>query len=159
MVETIDIDMEYDNPFSLTAREAAEKMVAKVSADPGAWSEGVALTKLDVMGRAASDEAEANFKAAMLEVLNAKLRQAGLKGITTDEWKRISALKSGAWGEGVAAKKDRIVKAVGEACAVTYDVAEEVRKTAKGLPGSAANKARMTLYFDKRVAAKKARGT
>jgi len=159
MENEIDIDKFYPNPFPITAREAATKMVAKVSEDPGAWSEGVALTKVDVMGRASSDEAEANFKAAMMEVLNAKLRQAGLKEVSTAEWKRISGAKSGSWGEGVAAKSEKIVAKVADAVAVTYEVAEEVRGMAKGLPGSSASKARMVGYFDKRVAAKKAKGT
>jgi len=141
MSEKIDIDREYDNPFNLTAREAAEKMVAEITGDPGAWSAGCKLSKLDVMGLASSDEAEANFKAAMLEVLNAKLRQAGLKTVTTDEWKRLIEAKSGSWGEGVSAKSEKILKAVAEAVSVTYDVAEEVRKMAKGLPGSAQSKA------------------
>ena len=155
----IDIDKVYENPFPITAREAASKMVAKVSEDPGAWGDGVALTKVDVMGRASSDEAEANFKAAMMEVLNAKLRQAGLKEVSTSEWKRLVAAKSGSWGEGVAAKSEKIVAKVADAVAVTYEVAEEVRGMAKGLPGSSQSKARMVGYFDKRVAAKKSKGT
>ena len=159
MTEEIDVNKYYPNPFPITAADAAKKMVDKVSEDPGAWAEGVALTRVDVMERAKSDEAEANFKVAMMEVLNAKLRQAGLEEVTTAEWKRIVEAKSGSWGEGVAAKADKVIKKVGEAIAVTYDVAEEVRGMKKGLPGSTLNKARMTSYFDKRVAAKKARGT
>lgn len=159
MVEEIDLNKFYDNPFPITAADAAKKMVEKVGEDPGAWAEGVALTRVDVMERASSDEAEANFKAAMMEVLNAKLRQAGLKEVSTAEWKRLVEAKSGSWSSGVDAKRDKIIKKVGEAIAVTYDVAEDVRGLAKGLPGSAANKKRMTEYFDRRVAAKKTRGT
>lgn len=155
----IDIDKVYDNPFPITAREAASKMVTRVSEDPGAWSDGVALTKVDVMGRASSDEAEANFKAAMQEVLNAKLRQEGLKEVSTAEWKRLVEAKSGSWGEGVDAKKEKIVAKVADAIAVTYEVAEEVRGLPKGLPGSAQSKTRMIKYFDGRVKAKKDKGT
>lgn len=159
MDQEIDVNKYYPNPFPITAADAAKKMVEKVGEDPGAWADGVELTRVDVMGRASSDEAEANFKTAMMEVLNDKLRQAGLKEVSTTEWKRLVAAKSGSWSEGVDAKKEKIIKKVGEAIAVTYDVAEDVRGLAKGLPGSAANKKRMTEYFDKRVAAKKARGT
>lgn len=159
MREDIDIDQLYNNPFKMTAREAAEKMVSEIEADPGAWADGCARTGLDVMALAKSDTAEANFKVAMMAVLNEKLRQAGLADITTAEWKRIIEAKSGSWGEGVSAKRDKVLAAVAEAVAVTYDVAEEVRKLKKGLPGSADNKKRMVEYFDKRVAAKKARGT
>jgi len=111
------------------------------------------------MGLASSDDAEANFKAAMMKVLNDKLRQAGLKEISTAEWKRLVDAKSDTWGGGVSAKRDKIIGAVAEAVAVTYEVAEEVRGLKKGLPGSAENKKRMTEYFDKRVAAKRAKGT
>lgn len=155
----IDVDKVYDNPFPITARDAASKMVDKVSEDPGAWAEGVALTRVDVMERASSDEAEANFKAAMMEVLNNKLRQAGLKEVDTAEWKRLVEAKSGSWAEGVDAKKTKIIAKVADAIAVTYEVAEDVRGLPKGLPGSSASKKRMTEYFDKRVAAKKAKGT
>lgn len=159
MTKEIDVNRLYDNPFPITAADAAKKMVDKVSEDPGAWAEGVALTRVDVMERASSDEAEANFKVAMMEVLNNKLRQAGLAEVTTAEWKRIVEAKSANWGAGVDAKKDKIVSKVADAIAVTYDVAEDVRGLPKGLPGSAANKKRMTEYFDGRVEAKKTRGT
>ena len=159
MRESIDIDAEYPNPFKYTAREAAEKMVSEIEADPGAWGDGCARTALDVMGLAKSDTAEANFKTAMMAVLNEKLRQAGLADITTAEWKRIVSEKSDNWGTGVTAKREKILRLVAEAVSVTYEVAEAVRGLPKGLPGSAANKKRMTEYFDKRVAAKKAKGT
>lgn len=150
---------ERHNPgFKYTSREAAEKMMDEVEADPGAWADGVERTGLDVMGLAASDDAEANFKAAMLKVVNEKLRQAGLKEVTTAEWKRLCGEKSGNWGGGMSAKRDAIITAVSESIEVTYDVADDVRKMKKGLPGSAENKARMVKYFDGRVAAKKARG-
>ncbi|MBA7578133.1 hypothetical protein ES708_19989 [subsurface metagenome] len=155
----IDIDKFYPNPFPITARDAATKMTEKVAEDPGAWAEGVALTRVDVMERARSDEAEANFKTAMMAVLNDKLRQAGLAEVTTTEWKRLVEAKSGSWASGVDAKKDKIIAKVADAIAVTYEVAEEVRGMAKGLPGSPASKARMVKYFDGRVAAKKAKGT
>lgn len=155
----IDIDKLYPNPFPITARDAAGKMVDKVAEDPGAWSEGVALTRVDVMARAASDEAEANFKTAMMEVLNSKLRQAGLAEVDTAEWKRLVAAKSGSWAEGVSAKKAKIIAKVADAIAVTYEVAEDVRGLPKGLPGSAQSKNRMVKYFDGRVAAKKSKGT
>lgn len=156
--QNIDIDQLYPNPMKYTAREAAEKMIAEIEADPTAWADGIARTSLDVMALASSDQAETNFKAAMMKVLNAKLRQAGLKEISTAEWKRIVQEKSGSWGAGVAAKRDKIIQAVAESISVTYEVAEEVRAMTKGIAGSAENKARMTSYFDKRVAAKKARG-
>ena len=158
MNENIDIDKHYPNPMKYTAREAAEKMLTEIEADPGAWADGVARTGLDVMGLASSAQAETNFKAAMMKVLNAKLRQAGLKEISTAEWKRIVSEKSGSWSAGVGAKRDKIIQAVAESISVTYEVAEEVRGMKKGIAGSAENKARMTSYFDKRVAAKKARG-
>jgi len=158
MNENLDIDHKYENPFAFTAREAAERMVSEIEGDPGAWAEGVARTGYDVMTLAASDQAEANFKATMMQVLNQKLRQAGLKEISTAEWKRLVQEKSGNWGAGVSAKRDKIITKVAESIAVTYDVAEEVRGMTKGIAGSAQNKARMTTYFDKRVAAKKARG-
>lgn len=134
-------------------------MMTEVEADPGAWADGCDRTGVDVMAEAASDTAEANFKAAMLVVLNEKLRQAGLKEVSTAEWKRLCGEKSDNWGGGMAAKRADIITKVAAAIDVTYDVADEVRKLAKGLPGSSANKKRMTDYFDKRVAAKKARGT
>jgi len=158
MTENIDIDQHYPNPFKYTARESAEKMVSEIEGDPGAWAEGVGRTGLDVMSLAASDDAEANFKAAMMQVLNAKLRQAGLKEVSTAEWKRICEEKSGAWASGVGAKRDKVIQKVAESIAVTYEVAEEVRGMKKGIAGSGENKTRMTSYFDKRVAAKKARG-
>jgi len=142
-----------------SAREAAEKMVDAVSANPGAWAEGVSRTDIDVIARAASEEAEANFKAAMLKVLNEKLRAAGLKAITTEEWKRLCAAKSGSWSSGVSAKRDKVVEKVAAAIAVTYDVAAEVNKLPKGLPGSDQRKQRMIAYFEKRVAAKRSKGT
>ena len=151
---------EAHNPgFKYTSREAAEKMMSQVELDPGAWADGVERTGVDVMAEAASEQAEANFKAAMLVVLNDKLRQAGLKEVSTAEWKRICGEKTGNWSSGMSAKRDAILAAVASAIDVTYDVADEVRKLPKGLPGSAQNKARMTGYFDKRVAAKKTRGT
>jgi len=134
-------------------------MISAVAANPGAWAEGVELTKLDVMALAASDEAEANFKAAMQKVLTEKLRQLGLREVSTAEWKRIVSEKSGAWSAGVSAKEEKIKRKIADAIAVTYDVAEEVRKMPKGLPGSGERKARMIKYFDLRVAAKKERGT
>ena len=158
MKENIDIDHKYENPFPFTAREAAERMVSEIEADPGAWAAGVERTGYDVMGLAASDQAEANFKAAMMKVLNAKLRQAGLKEVSTAEWKRLVSEKSGNWGSGVSAKRDKVITKVAESIAVTYDVSEDVRGMKKGIAGSAENKARMTAYFDKRVAAKKSRG-
>ena len=148
------------NPgFKYEPEEAARKMIDQVTRNPGAWSEGISRTPIDVIARAASDEAEENFKQAMLEVINKKLRAAGLKELTTEEWKRICSAKSGAWSSGVSAKRDKILRKVAEAIRVTYDVAEEVRKLPKGLPGSDQNKARMIQYFEKRVAAKKTRGT
>lgn len=158
MNENIDIDHKYLNPFPFTAREAAERMVSEIEGDPGAWAAGVERTGIDVMSRAASDQAEANFKAAMMQVLNSKLRQAGLKEVSTAEWKRLVSEKSGNWGSGVSAKRDKVITKVAESIAVTYDVAEEVRGMKKGISGSTENKARMTSYFDKRVAAKKSRG-
>lgn len=156
--EVIDIDQEWPNPFKYTARESAEKMLAEIEADPGAWADGVARTGLDVMALASSDDAEANFKAAMMKVLNAKLRQAGLKEISTAEWKRIVSEKAGSWGAGVSAKRDKILQAVAESIAVTYEVAEAVRGMKKGIAGSTESKARMVAYFDGRVKAKKDRG-
>jgi len=111
------------------------------------------------MALAASDQAEANFKAAMLQVLNAKLRQAGLREISTAEWKRLISEKSMAWSTGVAAKADKIRRKVADAIRVTYDVAAEVHKLPKGLPGSDENKQRMIQYFERRVEAKKTTGT
>ena len=156
--QVIDIDKEWPNPFKYTARESAEKMLTEIEGDPTAWADGVARTGLDVMALASSDSAEANFKAAMMKVLNAKLRQAGLKEISTAEWKRIVSEKAGSWASGVSAKRDKILQAVAESISVTYEVAEEVRAMKKGIAGSTENKARMTSYFDKRVAKKKERG-
>ena len=148
------------NPgFKYEPEEAARKMIDQVTRNPGAWADGITRTPIDVIARAASDEAEENFKQAMLEVINKKLRAAGLKELTTEEWKRICSAKSGAWSSGVNAKRDKILRKVAEAIRVTYDVAEEVRKLPKGLPGSDQNKARMIAYFEKRVAAKRTRGT
>jgi len=148
------------NPgFAYTPEEAVERMLARISAAPGAWNEGVQATKKDVMALAASDEAEANFKAAMLAVLNAKLRQLGLREISTEEWKRIISEKSMAWSTGVAAKADKIRRKVTAAIRVTYDVATEVQKLPRGLPGSDENKQRMIQYFERRVKAKKTTGT
>jgi len=148
------------NPgFKYEPEEAARKMIERISANPGAWAEGIDRTPIDVIARAASDEAEENFKQAMLQVINAKLRQAGLRELTTEEWKRIVSEKSGAWSSGVLAKRDKIIRKVTDAIRVTYDVAEEVRRLPKGLPGSDLNKQRMIQYFEKRVAAKKSRGT
>jgi len=148
------------NPgFKYEPEEAARKMIDAISANPGAWAEGIERTPIDVIARAASDEAEENFKAAMLRVINEKLRAAGLKEITTEEWKRICSAKSGAWSSGVNAKRDKILRKVAEAIRVTYDVAEEVRRLPRGLPGSDQNKQRMIAYFEKRVEAKKSRGT
>ena len=148
------------NPgFKYEPEEAARKMIERVRANPGAWNEGIQRTPVDIIARAASDEAEENFKQAMLQVINAKLRQLGLRELTTEEFKRICNAKSGNWSSGIAAKEDKIIRAVSAAIAVTYDVAEQVRKMPKGLPGSDQNKQRMIAYFEKRVEAKKSRGT
>jgi len=148
------------NPgFKLTPAEAAAKMVSKVAAAPGVWAEGIELTKVDIIERARSDEAEKNFAAAMQKVIAEKSRQKGLAEITTAELKRIVREKSGNWAAGVAAKEEKIKRRVAAAIAVTYEVAEEVGKMPRGLPGSAERKNRMIKYFDLRVEAKKTRGT
>ena len=148
------------NPgFKYTSAEAAQKMIDNVSAAPDAWNDGIQRSAIDIIAAASTDDAEANFKAAMLKVLNAKLRQAGLRELTTAELKRICSEKSGNWSSGVSAKESKVKSKVAAAIEATYDVADEVRKMKKGLPGSADRKARMTAYFDKRVAKKKATGT
>ena len=151
--------MSHNPGFKYTSAEAAKKMIDEISKDPGAWADGAARTPVDVIAAASSDVAEKNFAAAMSAVIAQKLRQAGLKKVTTADWKRIIASLSGSWSSGVSADADKIMAAVANAVEQTYAAADEARKMPKGLPGSGENKARMTKYFDSRVARKKASGT
>jgi len=145
--------------FPYTPTEAVDKMITAITTRTGAWNEGVQRTKLDVMAIAASDAAEDNFAAAMAKVIAEKLRAAGLKEVSTAEWKRIIAEKSAAWAAGVRAKEAKIRRKVAAAIDVTYEAATAARALPKGLPGSDENKARMIKYFEERVRLKAERGT
>jgi hypothetical protein len=104
-----------------TKEEAKENFSAATAYIPDRYLKGTA--KADWKTPAESDQAEANFKAAMTDVLAKKLRQEGIKATSNAEWQagckegasvigtRISAALD-KWVRNWGPKYDRVVSVV-----------------------------------------------
>lgn len=77
-----------------TIEEARANFEAATTVIPERYRMGV--SKADWASRAASDQAEANFNAAMSEALSKKSRQAGVKKVSNEEWRSAAMEKGGA---------------------------------------------------------------
>jgi len=77
-----------------TLEEARANFVASAALIPERYKLGV--SRADWSGKAASDQAEANYAAAMTKALSQKSRQTGVKKVSNADWQNAAITKGGA---------------------------------------------------------------
>ena len=77
-----------------TIEEARANFEAATTTIPDRYKRGV--DKADWQTNAGSDQAEANFNAAMSEALSKKARQTAVKKVSNEEWRKNASEKGGA---------------------------------------------------------------
>ena len=76
-----------------TLEEARANFVASAGIIPERYKAGIA--RADWSGKAASDQAEANYAASMTKAISQKSRQAGVKKVSNADWQNAAITKGG----------------------------------------------------------------
>lgn len=109
-----------------TKEEARANFEAAIAYIPARYEAGV--KKADWAGPAGSEQAEANYAAAVQNAISKKSRQAGVRSVPNAEWQNAAATK------GAPIIGGRIRAALGKWLSEWGPQYDQVRSTVDGLP-------------------------